>query len=49
MIDEMCKTIELDMKTVDAIAISGGPGSYTGLRIGSATAKASAWRLVFQS
>ena len=39
MIDEMCKTIELDMKTVDAIAISGGPGSYTGLRIGSATAK----------
>ena len=37
MIDEMCKTIELDMKTVDAIAISGGPGSYTGLRIGSAT------------
>lgn len=39
MIDEICKTIELDMETVDAIAISGGPGSYTGLRIGSATAK----------
>ena len=31
--------IDLDMKTVDAIAIAAGPGSYTGLRIGSATAK----------
>lgn len=39
MIDEICKTIELDMDSIDAIAISGGPGSYTGLRIGSATAK----------
>lgn len=39
MIDEICKTIELDMESIDAIAISGGPGSYTGLRIGSATAK----------
>ncbi len=39
MIDEISKMIELDMKTVDAIAISGGPGSYTGLRIGAATAK----------
>ena len=39
MIDEICKTIELDMESIDAVAISGGPGSYTGLRIGSATAK----------
>ena len=39
MIDEICKTIELEMESIDAIAISGGPGSYTGLRIGSATAK----------
>ena len=39
MIDEMTKQIELDMNTIDAIAIAGGPGYYTGLRIGSATAK----------
>ena len=39
MIDEICKTIELEMESIDAIAISGGPGSYKGLRIGSATAK----------
>lgn len=39
MLDEVVKMTELDMSTIDAIAISGGPGSFTGLRIGSATAK----------
>ncbi|MCD8023235.1 MAG: tRNA (adenosine(37)-N6)-threonylcarbamoyltransferase complex dimerization subunit type 1 TsaB [Lachnospiraceae bacterium] len=39
MLDEVAKMIELDLHTVDAIAVAGGPGSFTGLRIGSATAK----------
>lgn len=39
MLDETAKMVELDLNSVDAIAVSGGPGSFTGLRIGSATAK----------
>ena len=39
MLDEMMKMLEADLDTIDAIAVSGGPGSFTGLRIGSATAK----------
>ncbi|SER74068.1 tRNA (adenosine(37)-N6)-threonylcarbamoyltransferase complex dimerization subunit type 1 TsaB [Lachnobacterium bovis] len=39
MIDEIVKMLELDLEEIDAIAISEGPGSFTGLRIGSATAK----------
>lgn len=39
MIDEILGMLELDKSTLDAIAVSGGPGSFTGLRIGSATAK----------
>lgn len=39
MLDEVAKMTELELDSVDAIAISGGPGSFTGLRIGSATAK----------
>lgn len=39
MLDGVARMIELDLTSVDAIAIAGGPGSFTGLRIGSATAK----------
>lgn len=39
MLDEIVRMAEVDLGTVDAIAVSGGPGSFTGLRIGSATAK----------
>lgn len=39
MLDEAVKMTELQLETIDAIAVAGGPGSFTGLRIGSATAK----------
>ncbi len=39
MLEELKRALELDLTTIDAIAITKGPGSFTGLRIGAATAK----------
>ncbi len=39
MIDEIVRNSETRLEDIDAIAIASGPGSFTGLRIGAATAK----------
>lgn len=39
MLDEIVRMTEQELGSIDAIAVSGGPGSFTGLRIGAATAK----------
>ncbi len=38
-IDEVLKDAKIEKKELDAIAVSKGPGSYTGLRIGVSAAK----------
>ena len=38
-IDELLQQKGISMHDIDAVAVSGGPGSYTGLRIGVSTAK----------
>ncbi len=38
-IEEVLKEANIDSKRLDAIAVSKGPGSYTGLRIGVSAAK----------
>ena len=45
MIDEMMTTSKTPKEEIEAIAISEGPGSFTGLRIGAATAKGLAYGL----
>ena len=38
-IQEIMETFEMDVRDLDAIVVSKGPGSYTGLRIGVSSAK----------
>ena len=39
MLDEMVKTLEIDLNDIDYLACANGPGSFTGRRIGVATIK----------
>jgi tRNA threonylcarbamoyl adenosine modification protein YeaZ len=39
LIDDLLKATDTDPASIDYVAVTGGPGSFTGLRIGSATAK----------
>ncbi|MBI3500485.1 MAG: tRNA (adenosine(37)-N6)-threonylcarbamoyltransferase complex dimerization subunit type 1 TsaB [Bacteroidetes bacterium] len=38
-IQEVCSQAKISLKDIDAVAVSKGPGSFTGLRIGVSTAK----------
>ena len=44
-IDELCRESGRALRDIDGVAVSVGPGSYTGLRIGVSTAKGIAYAL----
>ncbi len=39
MVDEIVQMTQQELSEIDAVAVANGPGSFTGLRIGAATAK----------
>lgn len=45
LIEQMLQHCDLEMRDLDAVAVSSGPGSYTGLRIGLSTAKGLSYAL----
>lgn len=43
LIEELMRELDIKLQDIDVIAVSEGPGSYTGLRIGAAIAKSMAF------
>lgn len=43
MVEAMLSNCEMTIRDIDLIAVSRGPGSFTGIRIGCATAKGLIW------